>query len=70
MLDGDDGYCYCLITNVPDSTVESYILGEPWFKTVVVTLDYDADYIQIYNKNDSAGPFVAKFEEEIRIDVE
>lgn len=50
-----DGSCYCLITNVPDSTVESYILGEPWFKTVIVTFDYDASYIEIYNKSDSVS---------------
>ena len=49
LQDTEDGICKSLITQVPSSSKGGYILGQPWFKTVAVTLNYATDYIEIWH---------------------
>ena len=51
LLDLDDGKCSSLITKVPSSSMESYILGTPFFRTIIVQLDYQNDYISFVDKS-------------------
>lgn len=54
MSDSNEGNCGSLIKEV-DSEDTAMILGAPWFRSVTVTLDYETDSIQIYEKANSTS---------------
>jgi len=51
LMNTDGGQCRSMITEVPDEYEASIVLGAPWFRSVIVSLDYETNMIEVFALN-------------------
>lgn len=55
LKDTKDGQCVSLIKEVKNYSEIGYVLGTPWFRSFIVSLDYDTEIIQVYVKGNATN---------------